>query len=129
MVDLNHERAEEESRGIIRWLRPDFQNPSHGKTGGATQTTFADEGKKAESKSTKAAPTKISVKKQPWPKGPTERMVAVHTALTQHARPAEPKEVAAYYTRVNKSEIESLLVTLVAVGSIRQLDDGRFTVR
>ncbi len=32
LVDLNHERAEEESRGIIRWLRPEFQNPQHGKT-------------------------------------------------------------------------------------------------
>ncbi len=124
LVDLNHERAEEESRGIIRWLRPEFQNPNHGKQGGATQTAFADEPKAA--KSTKATPTKI--KKQPWPKGPTERMVAVHTALTQHARPAAPKEVAAYYTRAKTSDIESLLATLVAVGSIRQLDDGRFTV-
>jgi hypothetical protein len=24
---LNHQRAEEESRGIIKYLRPDFQNP------------------------------------------------------------------------------------------------------
>jgi len=24
LVDLNHERAEEEKRGLIRWLRPDF---------------------------------------------------------------------------------------------------------
>jgi hypothetical protein len=37
LVDLNHERAEEESRGIVRWLRPEFQNPD-----GATQTAFAD---------------------------------------------------------------------------------------
>jgi hypothetical protein len=31
LVALNHERAEEEKRGIIRWLRPEFQNPQ-GKT-------------------------------------------------------------------------------------------------
>jgi len=30
LVDLNHERAEEESRGLVRWLRPDFQNPTAG---------------------------------------------------------------------------------------------------
>ncbi|TWT73295.1 class I SAM-dependent DNA methyltransferase [Allorhodopirellula solitaria] len=119
LVDLNYERAEEESRGIIRWLRPDFQNPN-----GANQTGFADDGRTAESK--RAGPAKI--KKQLWPKGPTERMVAVHAALTQHARPANPKDIAAYYTRANKSDVESLLATLVAVGSIRQLDDGRFTV-
>ena len=27
LVDLNHERAAEEERGLIRWLRPEFQNP------------------------------------------------------------------------------------------------------
>jgi hypothetical protein len=28
LVALNHERAAEEKRGIIRWLRPDYQNPT-----------------------------------------------------------------------------------------------------
>jgi hypothetical protein len=27
LVALNAERAEEESRGVVRWLRPDFQIP------------------------------------------------------------------------------------------------------
>lgn len=27
LVDLNRERAEEEARGVVRWLRPEFQNP------------------------------------------------------------------------------------------------------
>ena len=26
---LNHERAAEEARGLVRWLRPEFQNPQH----------------------------------------------------------------------------------------------------
>lgn len=28
LVALNHERAAEEKRGLIRWLRPDYQNPT-----------------------------------------------------------------------------------------------------
>ncbi len=28
LVALNHERAAEEKRGLIRWLRPEYQNPS-----------------------------------------------------------------------------------------------------
>ena len=28
LVALNAERAEEEKRGLIRWLRPEFQNPT-----------------------------------------------------------------------------------------------------
>ena len=38
LVALNHERAEEERRGIVRWLRPEFQNPS-----GVKQTAIAVE--------------------------------------------------------------------------------------
>src|SRR5262249_28035945 len=40
LVALNAERAEEEKRGIVRWLRPDFQNPMGQKA--ATQTTIAE---------------------------------------------------------------------------------------
>ncbi len=32
LVALNHERAEEEKRGLVRWLRPEFQNPGGGGT-------------------------------------------------------------------------------------------------
>ena len=28
LVALNHARAEEEKRGLIRWLRPDYQAPA-----------------------------------------------------------------------------------------------------
>ncbi len=30
LVALNHQRAEEEKRGLVRWLRPEFQNPGGG---------------------------------------------------------------------------------------------------
>ncbi|MFG0254334.1 MAG: type IIL restriction-modification enzyme MmeI, partial [Rhodopirellula sp. JB053] len=119
LVDLNHERADEESIGMVRWLRPDFQNPD-----GATQTAFAGDDKAKRTK--KAATTKV--KKQPWPKTLPDRMVAIQSALQQHAAPADAKEVAAYYTRANKSQVTELLETLAAVGNVRQLDDGRFTV-
>jgi hypothetical protein len=119
LVDLNHERADEESRGIVRWLRPDFQNPD-----GATQTAFTGDDKAKPTK--KAAKTKI--KKQPWPKTLPDRMVAIQSALQRHSAPADAKEVAAYYTRANKSHVNELLETLVAVGNVRQLDDGRYTV-
>jgi hypothetical protein len=39
VVALNHERAEEEKRRLIRWLRPEFQNPSGARE--ATQETMA----------------------------------------------------------------------------------------
>ena len=45
LVALNHERAEAERRGIVRWLRPEFQNPS-----GVKQTAIVvEEEEEAES--------------------------------------------------------------------------------
>ena len=38
LVALNAERADEERRGIVRWLRPEFQNPGGAAT---TQQTLA----------------------------------------------------------------------------------------
>ncbi|TWU39845.1 hypothetical protein Q31b_31600 [Novipirellula aureliae] len=129
LVDLNHERAEEESRGIIRWLRPEFQDPSYGKKGGPTQTVFTGSSEGDDDKkptTTKKATTKI--KKQPWPKTLPERMVAIQSALQRHTGPAASAEIAAYYTRANKADVAELLETLAIVGNVRQLEDGRFTV-
>jgi len=60
LVALNAERAEEERRGIIRWLRPEFQNPGGAAT---TQETLA---LPAATTPGKAKPAK----KTPCPKGP-----------------------------------------------------------
>lgn len=117
LVDLNQERADEESRGIIRWLRPDFQNPDS-----TTQTSFTGSDEKAKPVKTVAA----KIKKQPWPKKLPDRMVAIQTALQRHAAPADVKQVAAYYTRAKTNDVGELLETLVAVGNVRQLEDGRF---
>ncbi len=129
LVDLNHERAEEESRGLIRWLRPEFQNPVDKQAGTARQTEFVhgdeDETEVVASKTTSKPAAKI--KKQPWPKTLPERMVAIQSALQRHFSPAAAQEIAAYYTRASKSDVALLLDTLAAVGNVRRLEDGRFT--
>ncbi|WP_339888045.1 MULTISPECIES: class I SAM-dependent DNA methyltransferase [Rhodopirellula] len=116
LVDLNHERSDEESRGLIRWLRPEFQNPD-----GATQTAFDNESTKKKAKKATA-----KIKKQPWPKSLPDRMVAIQNALQRHGMPADVKQVAAYYTRANKDNVAELLETLAAVGNVRQIEDGRY---
>lgn len=122
LVDLNHERAEEEKRGIIRWLRPEFQSPET-----ATQKSLELADKEpATSKKTTSKTPKEKIKKQPWPEKLPDRMVAVRNALEKHAAPADAKLVASFYTRSRTTDVAELLDTLVAVGSIRQLDDGRY---
>jgi hypothetical protein len=59
---LGYVRAEEERRGLIRWLRPEFQNPTGKKQ---TAIAVADE-PVAEKKTAKAT-------KQSWPKSLSEQ--------------------------------------------------------
>ncbi len=73
LVALNAEHAEEERRGIVRWLRPEFQNP--GGAGAAQQTAMAGvaiEATEAEVKP-KAA--------MPWPKELPLQIAAVRDLI------------------------------------------------
>lgn len=115
LVALNHERAEEERRGVIRWLRPEFQNPD-----GVTQKQMA-----AEAEETPAAKP-VKVKKLAWPKTLSAQAAAVQSALTIHAAPANETDLAKHFIRANKERIAELLETLTSLGKARELEDGRY---
>jgi hypothetical protein len=118
LVALNHERAEEERRGLIRYLRPDFQNPT-----GQKQTAIAVVDQPvADKKPAKPA-------KQTWPKSLSEQAGAVHTALTAMSAGGSAKDVAKTFGRATEGRarrIEEILETLAALGKARQLDDDRY---
>jgi len=115
LVALNHLRAEEERRGLVRWLRPEFQNPE-----GVTQQTIAEE----TDETPLAAPAKPE--KLAWPKTLSEQAAAVQAALTAQAAPANEADLAGRFTRANKRRIAELLETLASLGKARELDDGRY---
>ena len=82
-VALNHERAEEERRGLVRWLRPEFQAPAEAK---ATQAEMAiAEPEAAVGKAGKRA----------WPKTLPEQVQAVRSALAIRTGVVAPAELAA----------------------------------
>ncbi len=62
LVELNRERAEEEKRGIIRWLRPDYQKPNGAQAASATQGAL-----RIEPESPEASPD-VACAKRPWPR-------------------------------------------------------------
>ena len=64
LVALNAERAAEEARGLIRWLRPDFQNRSQ-----QTQQAIDNEDSSDDEAATTKPPAKAkeSAKKLPLP--------------------------------------------------------------
>ena len=116
LVTLNRQRAEEERRGIIRWLRPEFQNPD-----GRTQQAIA-----GEAEVTPAETKKAEAKKQPWPKSLSAQAAAVQAALAELPAPGDEAEIAKRFTRANQDRIAELLETLSSLGKARQLDDGRY---
>ena len=118
LVVLNAERAAEEAQGVIRWLRPELQNPSGHRA--ATQTTLIDE----TTEELISAPPKKA--KTPWPKTLPERAQAVRTALAAQRTPVTPEQLAKTFLRANVDKVEELLDTLASLGQARELSDGRF---
>jgi hypothetical protein len=117
LVDLNTERAAEERRGLIRWLRPEFQNPGQ-------QPTGADQ-VQAEADLTAATPA-ASGPKPDWPKTLPDQFQALRTALAARPGPQSAANLAQSFTRAPRARVAELLETLVTLGYARRLEDGRY---
>ncbi len=140
LVALNHERAEEEKRGLIRWLRPEFQNPAGGKADVQTELELegdsddegdATEEQPAKGKGTKKKPAKAKEKskapaKAAWPKKLPEQVATVRQSLQDHKGPTTSEAIATRFKSVKADTVEELLDTLVLIGQARLLPDGRY---
>ena len=122
VVALNAERTEEERRGLVRWLRPEFQNPTG--TRAETQTDM-DLGDDAAVDA--APPTEGAVA---WPRKPAEQFVAVREWL--RARPAAVPEssVGAAFKWTDAEAVTEALDGLVSLGlAVRFEAEGGSWVR
>jgi hypothetical protein len=119
LVALNAERSREEATGHIRWLRPDFQNPS--------STVNREKQAKMElpdnSPSTAAIPPKPT-EKRPWPPTLPEQVRAIADALTP--TPQDEPALAARFTGKGpwKKRLPEILAMLAALGRAKQSDGG-----
>ncbi|MHB1785270.1 MAG: class I SAM-dependent DNA methyltransferase [Acidimicrobiales bacterium] len=118
LVRLNAERAAEEARGVVRWLRPEFQKPDAER---ATQGTLDIEEPADEA----VTPTKPKAK-MPWPKTLPERAQAVKAALAAERTPVTAEQLAKTFLRARVEGVQELLETLVSLGQARELPGGRF---
>jgi hypothetical protein len=129
LVALNHERAEEERRGIIRWLRPEFQNPM-----GKKQTAIEVVGQDVpETRHPHPGPLPkgegVGRVKQTWPKTLSEQAGAVLDSLASFSSGATAKDIARSFGRATDGRVErvaEILETLEALGKARELDGGRY---
>jgi hypothetical protein len=105
LVALNAERAAEERRGLIRWLRPAFQNPSGAKAATQEKLATADEPEEA-----------VAATAATWPKKLAEQIAAVRDLLTKGAAEWTVAEATAAFKGAKKSDVEEVLDSLAALG-------------
>ena len=120
LVALNAERAAEEQRGLIRWLRPEFQIPASGQP----QTRAAEqlEIDTGEEVAVAAKPGE----RRPWPATLPAQVKAVAEVLTAAHAPLADDAIAACFTGRGawKKRLPQIIDTLVAVGRVRRRKDG-----
>lgn len=122
LVALNKERAAEEARGIVRWLRPEFQAPGYQ----APVAQGLDLGDQPV-----AVPSTII----PWPATLPEQVSAVQSILAAAPAPLAVGDVARAFSsgKGGKSgggkraaSVRPVLDALAGIGMARRLADGRY---
>jgi hypothetical protein len=121
LVALNKERAAEEARGLVRWLRPEYQNP-----GGVQQAGMAVEATEAK----KEATTQEAAE---WPKTLAEQAQAVQRLLQQYQHPVSAGDLNKGFRQAKKAarearqqQIDNLLETFSTLGLLRKTEQGLF---
>ncbi|WP_370528963.1 class I SAM-dependent DNA methyltransferase [Paracoccus sp. AK26] len=114
LVDLNRARAAEEASGLVRWLRPDYQNPAGRIAAARDRQAQLDMG---------AAPD--AADKAAWPKALPEQIAAVRAVLSDLGE-ATPEQVARKFKHARASSVKPLLESLGALGQARLIEGGRF---
>jgi len=120
LVALNAERAQEEKRGLIRYLRPEFQDTNF-KAAAPQQVEFNIETQEAEEDeaSTRKA---VKLEKVSWPKTLPEQVRALLDLLKTQTLPAD--QIAARFKGVKAPKLGELLQTLVDMGRVRETTLG-----
>jgi hypothetical protein len=124
LVALNKERSEEEKRGLVRWLRPDYQIPRFGK--GVDKQAAKEEGAQV------AAELVAAVEQKPtFPSGAVEQTAAVFAALAAAGEPLDARGLAAQFKRTKTTEkkVSEVLASLARLGYVTSEDGKTFAMR
>jgi hypothetical protein len=105
LVALNAERAAEERAGVVRWLRPEFQNPSG--AGAETQIELVED-------AAPAAGPKVAL--PPWPTRLPDQIRAVRGLVAAGDRSWSVEEVARAFKGARREAVSAVLESLAALG-------------
>jgi hypothetical protein len=115
LVALNAERAEEERNGLVRWLRPEFQNP--GGQAAAAQVAIAA-ANEDESEEATAAAVAAPAKAATWPKKLPERIAAVRDLVAGSRGAWTLAQAVAAFGGAKKGDVATVLESLSALGIV-----------
>lgn len=107
LTDLNALRAQEERAGLVRYLRPAYQDPKGGGMG--------DLGMDVQ------APAAAALAKPAYPDRLAEQSAAVRQVLVLAERALSAEQVAAAFSGVRAGPVDELLELLVMMGQVRQV--------
>jgi hypothetical protein len=115
MVALNAELAAEEARGLVRWLRPEFQNPT-------AQTVPQQAEMQTDTDEATTTKPAVATKPLPWPKDAVDQVRAVANILAASPQPLTIDDIAARFTSRGawKKRLPPLLEMLVALGRAQE---------
>ena len=127
LVDLNTRRAAEEASGTVRWLRPEFQNPSSANAQAAIGMAEQTEAEDHEAETSTAAPA-VSVLQQAWPATLPEQIKAVADILSNASTPLDLDAIAAHFKARGRwrERLPTILETLVAIGRVRETEGRKW---
>jgi hypothetical protein len=116
LVALNKERAAEEARGLVRWLRPEYQIPKFGTPKEKAEQIEADLGGEI-----------VTEKKPSFPADDIDQTAAVMTMLAASDGAASPTEIATRFKQGKRVEkkVEAVLASLARMGVIATAKSGR----
>lgn len=121
LVALNAERAEEEKRGLIRWLRPEFQNPEGAVISTQTELTIEEAEDTVAAKKHKGAKEKHVATTQ-WPDTLPAQIAAVRDLVNATHGHVTADHVAHAFKGAKKKELAGVLDSLAALGLILAYD-------
>lgn len=113
LVALNKARAAEEAKGVIRWLRPEYQASDYTAPVNAT----LDLGE---------APALLPDNIIPWPEKLPDQVSAVAAILSGSGVPLTPQDVARNFKGKRAATVAPVLEALAGIGMARRLKDGRY---
>ena len=121
LVALNQERAAEEKRGLVRWLRPEYQKPR-----------LAHKVKGQDDLDIELVEAGV-VEERAWPKEEREQFATMRDVLAEAEAPLPAEALAALFkgrnTPKRKQRVVRVLEIMADMGGARRGEDGYFLPR